>query len=113
MKQIQAYIKPHKTGDVARALRRVSGLSGMTVFDARGWGHGKMRAEGHHAEAGISDFEPHTKIEICCDDDVVEQAVEAIRKAAHTGLAGDGKVYVVNVESVVRISTGQRDEEAL
>jgi nitrogen regulatory protein PII len=112
MKLIHAYIQPHKLSDVTLALRGVSGLSGMTVIDVRGWGRGKTLDEENHREERVSDFEKHTKLEMCCADAVADQVLEAIRSGAHTGLRGDGLILVTDVQDAVRISTGERGQSA-
>jgi nitrogen regulatory protein PII len=112
MKKIEAYIKPHRLSEVAMALHGIPGLSGMTVCDVRGWGRGKVQDERNHHDAQVSEFEPHTAVAVFSPDDLVEQSVEAIKRAAHTGLRGDGRIYVMPVEDAVRISSGERGEEA-
>ncbi len=113
MKKIEAYIKAHKLTDVTMALRRVADLSGATAFDARGWGRGKQQDETNHSDQQSSDFEPHVGVAVFCPDRLVEAAVTAIEHAAHTGLRGDGKIYVLPVDDAVRISTGDRGEAAV
>jgi len=104
MKEIKAYIKKHKLDVVIRALRKIEGLTGMSVIDSCGYGVGWGGAKG---EAQI-DCRPGIKVEIICRADLVDQVVAAIEKAAHTGLKGDGKIYLGNIEQAVRISTGER-----
>ena len=106
MKEIKAYIKPHKLQDVTLALRKLEGLTGMSVIDVRGFGRGRGQDE-------IVDHVSHVKIEVVCQDDMVERIIATIKKGAHTGLRGDGKIYVSNVEMVVRIETGEHGEEAV
>jgi len=104
MKEIRAYIKHHKLPDVTRALRKVQGLTGLTIVETKGMG------VGWHASGGnrLVDYQPGLKLEILCCDALVEEVVSLIEKAAHTGLKGDGKIYVTPVELAVRISTGER-----
>ncbi len=104
MKEVKAYIKPHKLAQLTLALQKISGLAGMSVIDARGFGRSKDN---------IGDFIPHVKVEIICNDDLVDEVVSTIEKAAHTGLKGDGIIYVTDVERAVRIETGERDSKAL
>jgi nitrogen regulatory protein PII len=104
MKEIKAYIKPHKLVDVTLALRKVKGFTGMTVIDVRGFGH---------SIDSVSDFIPHIKIEILCRDEVADEIISTIEKSAHTGLSGDGLIYVSDVKSAVRIRTGERDENVV
>jgi nitrogen regulatory protein PII len=107
MKEIRAYIQPRKLDNVVRALHKVEGLTGLSITDVRGFGRGHKRYREFHA------FIPHVKIEIACRDDMVERLVEVIRQRAHTGLRGDGKIYVVEIATAVRISTGETGESAV
>jgi len=109
MKEIKAYIKRHKLNEVIRALRKVEGLTGMSVIDSCGYGVGWGGAKGEEQ----IDCRPGIKVEIICRADLAEAVVAAIEKAAHTGLKGDGKIYVGSVEQAVRISTGERGEGAV
>jgi nitrogen regulatory protein PII len=113
MKKIEACIKTHKLTDVTMALHRVANLSGATVFDARGWGRGKQQNETNHPDQQSSDCEPHVGVAVFCPDPMVEAVVTAIEHAAHTGLRGDGKIYVLPADDAVRISTGERGEAAV
>ncbi len=113
MKEIKAYIKPHKLTEVTLALHRVEGLSGMSVVDVKGFGRTRTGKESHKAVYEIADFVPHVKIEIVCRDEMVDEIVSVIEKAAHTGLRGDGKIFVSDVETAVRIETGERGEGAV
>lgn len=110
MKEIKAYIRPHKLSEVILALHKVEGLSGMSVINAHGFGRGRAAPSPRHAEAPVMDTTPCVKIEILCRDELVEEVVSAIGESAHTGLRGDGKIYVTPVETAVRISTGERGE---
>lgn len=113
MKEIKAYIKPHKLQDVTLALHKVEGLTGMSVVDVRGFGRSRGKDSPHRAVDDVVDYVPHVKIEIVCLDSMVEEVISTIEKAAHTGLRGDGKIYVTNVETAVRIETGDRGEAAV
>ncbi|MFQ5569511.1 MAG: P-II family nitrogen regulator [Rhodothermales bacterium] len=114
MKEIKAYIKPHKLSAVTLALHKVEGLTGMSVSDVRGFGRGRAKEAPHKVREDLVDFIPHVKLEIVCHDDLVDEIVETIREAAHTGLRGDGKIYVLStVEKAVRISTGERGLNAV
>ncbi len=104
MKEIKAYIKPFKLDAVCAALHKVEGLTGISVAAVRGFGRSKT----HRVD--LENEEAHIKVEIVCADELVEEVIAAIQGAAHTGLRGDGKVYVMPVEQAVRIETGQRDE---
>ncbi len=113
MRAIVAIIQPHKLSDVVLALHKVKGLSGMTVADVKGFG----RSRGKNAEDLVSEelgeFKEKIKIEIYCPDELVDDVVNAILENAHTGLRGDGKIYVMEVENAVRISTGETGEIAV
>jgi nitrogen regulatory protein PII len=108
MKQIQAYIKKHKLDDVVRALRRTQKVSGLSIMDREGFGLGWSRGGSDELEllSGI-------KLEVFCPDTHIDLVVSIIEKEAHTGLKGDGKIYVSPIELAVRISTGERGEEAV
>ncbi|MFZ2447455.1 MAG: P-II family nitrogen regulator [Syntrophobacteraceae bacterium] len=113
MKEVKAYIKPHKLSDVILALNKIEGLTGVSVSNTRGFGRGKAKTSRAKVTEGLVDFLQSIKIEIVCRDDLVEQIVSTIEKAARTGLRGDGKIYVSGVETAVRISTGERGESAI
>ena len=112
MKKIEAIIKPFKLDDVVEALSEI-GVEGVSVTEIRGFGRQKGRAEIYKGAEYVVDFLPKTKLEIVVNDDLCDAAVEAIAKAARTGKIGDGKIFVFNVESVLRVRTGDRDESAL
>ncbi|MBZ0273662.1 P-II family nitrogen regulator [bacterium] len=108
MKFIHAYIKPERLAPVTLALRKVEGLTGMSVFDCRGFGRTWLKAMHHHAADDAGDFVHMVKVEIICQDQLADTIVNALEKAAHTGLRGDGKIFTVDIESKVRIGTGER-----
>ncbi len=112
MKKIEAIVKPFKLDDVVEALSEI-GVEGVSVTEIRGFGRQKGRTEIYKGAEYVVDFLPKTKIEIVINDDLVDQAIEAITRAAKTGKIGDGKIFVSNIEAVVRIRTGERDEEAI
>jgi len=112
MKKIEAIIKPFKLDEVKDALHEI-GLQGLTVVEAKGFGRQKGHTELYRGAEYVVDFLPKVKIEVVCDDDLCERAVEAIVNAARTGRIGDGKIFVSNIEEVVRIRTGERGEEAI
>ena len=112
MKKIEAIIKPFKLDEVKEALHEV-GLQGITVVEAKGFGRQKGHTELYRGAEYVVDFLPKVKIEVVCEDSVVERAVEAIVTAARTGRIGDGKIFVSTVEEVVRIRTGERGNEAI
>src|SRR6202030_3823884 len=112
MKKIEAVIKPFKLDEVKEALHEV-GLQGITVVEAKGFGRQKGHTELYRGADYVVDFLPTVKIEVGGEDDVVERPVEAIVNAARTGRIGDGKIFVTNVEEVVRIRTGERGGDAI
>lgn len=112
MKKIEAIIKPFRLDDVRDALAE-TGITGMTVTDVRGFGRQKGHTEMYRGAEYVVDFLPKSKVEIVVRDDMVDICLEKIRKAAHTGKIGDGKLFVTDVVKAVRIRTGEIDEEAL
>lgn len=112
MKKIEAIIKPFKLDDVIEALSEV-GVEGVSVTEIRGFGRQKGRSEIYKGAEYVVDFLPKVKLEIVVSDNICEPAMEAIRKAAMTGKIGDGKIFVLPVESVLRIRTGERDDDAI
>ena len=108
MKEIKAYISKHKLDSVIRALHKIKALTGISVIDCSGYGRGLVKAEDP-----LLGLHPGIKIEIVCNEDIVEKVIESIEKAAHTGLKSDGKIYVSNIEQAIRISTGERGEGAI
>ncbi|MFW5680383.1 MAG: P-II family nitrogen regulator [Pseudomonadota bacterium] len=112
MKKIEAIIKPFKLDEVKEALQEV-GLKGMTVTEVKGFGRQKGHTELYRGAEYVVDFLPKVKIEVVVDDDIVERAVEAIQTAAKTDRIGDGKIFVFDVQDVVRIRTGERGSDAL
>jgi nitrogen regulatory protein P-II 1 len=113
VKEIKAYIKPHKLPQVTLALHQIEGLTGMSVLNVRGFGRGRARQAADRITDGSVDFIPQVKIEVVCRDELAEKVVSTIEKAACTGLRGDGKIYVSDVEMAVRISTGERGTSAV
>ena len=112
MKKIEAIIKPFKLDEVREGLSEV-GITGLTVTEVKGFGRQKGHTELYRGAEYIVDFLPKIKVEVVLGDDMVDQAVEAIVKAAHTGKIGDGKIFVMPVEQVVRIRTGETGDAAL
>ena len=112
MKKIEAIIKPFKLDEVKDALHEV-GIKGITVTEAKGFGRQKGHTELYRGAEYVVDFLPKVKVEVVLEDTMVERAVEAIQQAAHTGRIGDGKIFVIPIESAVRIRTGERDEDAV
>ena len=112
MKLVTAIIKPFKLDDVRAALSEI-GISGMTVTEVKGFGRQRGHTELYRGAEYVVDFVPKTRIEVAVREDIVEQVVEAIIGAAKTGKVGDGKIFVSEIERVVRIRTGEADESAL
>jgi nitrogen regulatory protein P-II 1 len=112
VKQVVAIIKPFKLDDVREALSDV-GVQGLTVTEVKGFGRQKGHSELYRGAEYMVDFLPKVKIEAVMSEDLVDQAVEAILKAARTGKVGDGKIFVFDVEQVIRIRTGETDEAAV
>lgn len=112
MKKIEAIIKPFKLDEVREALSEV-GVTGLTVTEVKGFGRQKGHTELYRGAEYVVDFLPKLKIEIVVTDAVLDASIEAIVKAARTGKIGDGKIFVMPVESVVRIRTGETDEAAI
>jgi nitrogen regulatory protein P-II 1 len=112
MRKIEAIIKPFKLDEVKEALQDV-GLQGITVIEAKGFGRQKGHTELYRGAEYVVDFLPKVKLEIVLADELVEKAVDAIRKAAQTGRIGDGKIFVSAVEEAIRIRTGETGSDAI
>ncbi|MEW6982131.1 nitrogen regulatory protein P-II [Colwelliaceae bacterium 6471] len=112
MKKIEAIIKPFKMDDVREALGEI-GITGMTVSEVKGFGRQKGHTELYRGAEYMVDFLPKVKLEIVISSDDVERCVNAIIETAQTGKIGDGKIFITDVERVVRIRTGEEDEAAI
>ena len=112
MKKIEAVIKPFKLDEVREALSEI-GVNGLTVTEVKGFGRQKGHTELYRGAEYVVDFLPKIKLELVVADDMVEAAMEAIIKSAHTGKIGDGKIFVSAIEQVVRIRTGETGEAAV
>ncbi len=112
MKIIIAIIKPFKLDDVRQALGEI-GVQGLTVSEVKGFGRQKGHTELYRGAEYVVDFLPKVKLEIAIDDDLVDQAIEAITTSANTGKIGDGKIFITDLEQVVRIRTGESGPAAL
>ncbi len=112
MKMIMAIIKPFKLDEVRQALSEI-GVNGMTVTEVKGFGRQKGHSELYRGAEYVVDFLPKIKLEIALADDLLERAIEAITATARTGKVGDGKVFVLPLEQVLRIRTGEVDADAL
>ena len=112
MKKIEAIIKPFKLDEVREALSDM-GASGLTVTEVKGFGRQKGHSELYRGAEYVVDFLPKLKVEVVVSDSLVERAVETIINAASTGKIGDGKIFISNIEQVIRIRTGETNEEAI
>lgn len=112
MKKIEAIIKPFKLDDVREALAEV-GITGMTVSEVKGFGRQKGHTELYRGAEYMVDFLPKVKIELVIQDDLLDQALDVIVDTARTGKIGDGKIFVTDIERVIRIRTGEENEEAV
>ena len=112
MKLITAIIKPFKLDDVREALSEI-GVQGITVTEVKGFGRQKGHTELYRGAEYVVDFLPKVKIEEAIKDDVLDQAIEAIEKSANTGKIGDGKIFVFDLQQVIRIRTGETGADAL
>ncbi len=112
MKLITAIIKPFKLDDVREALHEI-GVSGVTVTEVKGFGRQKGHTELYRGAEYVVDFLPKVKLETAVPDEISSQAVDTIVKAANTGKIGDGKIFVTNLEQVIRIRTGETDDDAI
>ncbi len=112
MKKIEAIIKPFKLDEVKEALHEV-GVKGLTVIEATGFARQKGHTELYRGAEYVVDFLPKVKVEVVVEDNMLERAVEAIQHAAYTGRIGDGKIFVCNIEEVLRIRTGEKGPDAI
>ncbi|HEY0336665.1 MAG TPA: P-II family nitrogen regulator [Burkholderiales bacterium] len=112
MKKIEAIFKPFKLDEVREALSEI-GVSGLTVTEVKGFGRQKGHTELYRGAEYVVDFLPKVKVDVVVPDKLLEGAIDAIIKAARTGKIGDGKIFVSNVDQVIRIRTGETDEAAI
>ena len=112
MKMITAIIKPFKLDDVRQAVADI-GIQGITVTEVKGFGRQRGHTELYRGAEYVVDFLPKAKIEVAVPDDLVERTVEAIIESAKTGKVGDGKLFIYDIERVIRIRTGEMDEAAI
>ncbi|MBV1787793.1 P-II family nitrogen regulator [Marinobacterium sp. D7] len=112
MKLVSAVIKPFKLDDVREALSDI-GIQGVTVTEVKGFGRQKGHTELYRGAEYVVDFLPKVKLEVAVDDGMVEQVIEAISQTANTGKIGDGKIFVMPLEQVIRIRTGETGSDAL
>ncbi len=112
MKKIEAIIKPFKLDDVKEALNEI-GIQGMTISEVKGYGRQKGHKEIYRGAEYVVDFIPKIKIEIVAETERAEEIVEKIQAAANTGKIGDGKIFIIPVETAVRVRTGERGKDAI
>lgn len=112
MKLVTSIIKPFKLDDVREALSEI-GVQGITVSEVKGFGRQKGHTELYRGAEYVVDFLPKVKIEVAVSNEILDQTIEAITKAANTGKIGDGKIFVSSLEQVIRIRTGETGEEAI
>jgi nitrogen regulatory protein P-II 1 len=112
VKKVEAIIKPFKLDEVKQALSEV-GVAGLTATEVKGFGRQKGHTELYRGAEYVVDFLPKVKVEVVVTDQLVGRVVEVIERAAKTGRIGDGKIFVIPVEEVIRIRTGERGDEAL
>jgi len=112
MKKIEAIIKPFKLDEVREALSSL-GISGLTVTEVKGFGRQKGHTELYRGAEYVVDFLPKVKLELIIADEMLESAIEAIQKSAHTGKIGDGKIFVAPLDEIIRIRTDERGDNAI
>jgi len=112
MKKVEAVIKPFKLDDVREALSEI-GITGMTVVEVKGFGRQKGHTELYRGAEYVVDFLPKVKIEVVIGENQLDACVEAISGAARTGKIGDGKIFITNVQRIIRIRTGEEDRDAI
>lgn len=113
MKRIIAFIKPNKLSAVNMALNGLAGLTGVSISNIRGFGRGRAKDAADRVNVESMDFVVSIRLEIFCSDNVAEQVITTIHEKAHTGLRGDGKIYISIVQDAVRISTGEQGDAAI
>ena len=112
VKKIEAIIKPFKLDEVKEALSKI-GVSGLTVFEVKGFGRQKGHTELYRGAEYIVDFLPKIKLEFIINDEILDEVIETIKSSAHTGKIGDGKIFVSNIEEIIRIRTGEKNSDAI
>ena len=112
MKKIEAVIKPFKLDEVKEALSKI-GVSGLTVFEVKGFGRQKGHTELYRGAEYIVDFLPKIKLEFIINDEILEEVIETIKSSAYTGKIGYGKIFVSNIEEIIRIRTGEKNSDAI
>lgn len=112
MKRIEAIVKPHRLDDVKSAIEAL-GIAGMTIVDVKGFGRQRGQTEVYRGAEYRIDFLPKVKIEVALPDELVDEAVDAILRAAKTGSLGDGKIFIFAIEDVIRVRTGEHGDRAI
>ncbi len=113
MKEIKAIIRPFKLLEVSDALKKIAGLPGVTVSEIRGFGKSRAKNAKDKVLYEMVEFIPRIQLEVVVDDEMVDEVVNVIQKYSHTGNTGDGKIFVVNVEEIVKIRTNERGRDAI
>lgn len=113
MKEIKAILRPFKLDDVITALHKIEGLPGITISDIRGFGKSKGKNAAETISEGLHELVPKVKIELVVSNEMADNIVDVIQRIAHTGNPGDGKIFVVDVEKVVKIRTNERGIKAI
>ena len=113
MKEIKAIIRPFKLLEVTEELQKIEGLPGVTVSEIKGFGKGRANGAKDKVVYEMVEFIPRVKLEVVVDDEMVDEVVNVIQKYSHTGNTGDGKIFVVNVEEIVKIRTNERGRDAI
>lgn len=113
MKFVVAYVRPQAIEDVTLALKEIDALSGASISNVRGFGRGRGEGASDHSPRGPIDYLPRIRVEVACPDHLVSSVTRAIERNAHTGLRGDGKIYVSELLEATRISTGEKGDAAV
>ena len=113
MKEIKAIIRPFKLLEVTEELHKIEGLPGVTVSEIKGFGKGRAKNAKDKIVYEMVEFIPRIQLEVVVDDEMVDEVVNVIQKYAHTGNTGDGKIFVINVEEIVKIRTNERGRDAI
>jgi nitrogen regulatory protein PII len=113
MKEIKAYVRPHQVSKVVMALHEIKELAGLAITKVQGFGRGHDEGVSNRIVEDFIEYVPYIRIEICCNDDIADKIISAIQENAYTGHKGDGKIFVSEIITAVRISTGERDNAAL
>ena len=113
MKEIKAIIRPFKLLEVSEALKKIAGLPGVTVSEIRGFGKSRAKNAKDKVVYEMVEFIPRIQLEVVVDDEMVDEVINVIQKYSHTGNTGDGKIFVANVEAIVKIRTNERGRDAI